>query len=368
VATLSGPGYALASNGDIVNYRAIRSELEGLGVYFNSENDGELILKYIVYAVEKENLTIPNAIKKLMTNVKGAYSTVLATNDTMYLFRDPHAIRPMAWGRREDGAVVVASESCALDILSVMQRKEMKAGGIIKVTTDGIEEFDNCAEEYRECGEAKHCVFEHIYFSRPDSHHFGEDVYSIREKIGAILAAHDDDLNPDCVVPVPDSANFIATGYAKAKKVEFSLGLIRNHYVGRTFIKPEQTIRDESVSQKFNPLPNYFKGKIVVLVDDSIVRGTTLRKLVKMVRKAGAAEIHLRIGSPQVKYSCYYGIDTPNREELIANAKTLEGIREHIGADSLKHLPIEHLEKCVKTPKEYCYACFSGNYPISLKD
>jgi amidophosphoribosyltransferase len=368
VATLSGPGFALASNGDIVNYRSIRNELEEQGVYFNSENDGELILKYIVYAVKKENLTILDAIKKLMRNVKGAYSTVLATNHALYMFRDPYAIRPMVWGIREDGAVVVASESCALDILGANDRKEMDAAGIIKVDKNGIEVFENDPHEYRTCADTKHCVFEHIYFSRPDSHHFGEDVYSIRENIGAILAAEDDDIQPDCVVPVPDSSNFIATGYAKAKKIEFNLGLIRNHYVGRTFIKPEQTIRDESVSQKFNCLPNYFKYKKVVLVDDSIVRGTTIRKIVNMIRNAGAKEIHLRIGSPQVKFSCFYGIDTPTSEELIANRKSIEEIRIHCGADSLKHLPLENLHKCVSIPKDYCYACFSGDYPIPVKD
>ncbi len=368
VATLSGPGYSLASNGDITNYRSIRQELENKGVYFNSENDGELILKYIIYAVEKEHLAIPDAIKKFMANVQGAYSTVLATNKTMYMFRDPHAIRPMVWGKRDDGTVVVASESCALDILCVDDRQEMKPGGIIKVTFDGIEVIENNPQDYRVSEDDKHCIFEHIYFSRPDSHHFGEDVYEIRERIGAKMAQSDADLNPDCVVPVPDSSNFMATGYAKEKGIEFNFGLIRNHYVGRTFIKPEQTIRDESVSQKFNTLPNYFKDKKVILVDDSIVRGTTIRKIVTMLRRAGAKEIHLRIGSPQVKNSCFYGIDTPTSEELIANRKSLEEITKHCGADSLKHIPIEDLRECVTGPNNYCYACFNGAYPIPIED
>ncbi len=363
VETLSGPSYALSSNGDIINYREIRSWLEAKGVYFASGNDGELILKYVVYHVERENYTVTNAIIELMKNVKGAFSTVLATKKEMYLFRDAYGLRPMSYGKTKDGAVVVASESCALDILYMDWIKEVNPAEIIVVNNDGITNLANNPNDFRVTKTDKHCIFEHIYFSRPDSVIFEENVYEVREKIGAIIA-EDDDIDPDVVVPVPDSSNFIALGYAKYKNKPYEMGLIRNHYVGRTFIKPEQTIRDESVYQKFNPLPNFFKGKVVTLIDDSIVRGTTLRKITKLVRKAGAKEIHLRIGSPAVKNSCYYGIDTPTREELIANSKSVDEIRKYIGADSLKYLSIEQLEEAVKKPESYCYACFNGSYPV----
>ena len=363
VETLSGPSYALSSNGDIINYNKIRSWLEDKGVYFASGNDGELILKYIVYHVERENNTVPDAIRKLMKTVKGAYSTVLATKTEMYLFRDPYGLRPMSYGKTKDGAVVVASESCALDILYMDWIKEVKPAEIIVVNDKGVTNIQNNPNDFRATKTNKHCIFEHIYFSRPDSVIFEENVFEVREKIGAIIAENDD-VDPDVVVPVPDSSNFIALGYAKYKNKPYEMGLIRNHYVGRTFIKPEQTIRDESVYQKFNPLPNFFKGKVVTLIDDSIVRGTTLHKIVKLVRNAGAKEIHLRIGSPAVKNSCYYGIDTPTREELIANNKSVDEIRKYIGSDSLKYLTIEQLEKAVEKPENYCYACFNGSYPV----
>lgn len=364
VESLYGATYALASNGDVVNYYEVKEELERKGVYFNSENDGELILKYIIYNVQAEGMSIVQAIKAMMKRIKGAYSTVLATPDKMYMIRDPYAIRPMIWGKMTNGTVIVASESCALDIIGVEHRLEVPPAGIIEVSERDIKIFDNDPNDYRFYPEERHCIFELIYFSRPDSFHFDENVYEVRKKIGAQLAVKDD-IVPDVVVPVPDSANFMAVGYANEKNCYFSMGLIRNHYVGRTFTKTNQSSRDESVSQKFSTLPNFFKGKKVVLVDDSIVRGTTIKKIVNMIRRAGAAEIHLRIGSPAVKNSCYYGIDTPNATELIANQKSVEEIRDFAGADSLRYIELEDLLKCVKTDK-YCHACFSGVYPVKL--
>ncbi|PID27476.1 MAG: amidophosphoribosyltransferase [Candidatus Cloacimonadota bacterium] len=363
VETLAGPSFCLASNGDIVNYNEVRRKLEAKGVYFASGNDGELILKFIVYYVEKENMSMIDAIHKMTATLKGAFSTVLATRTEMYLFRDPLAIRPMVYGETEDGTFVVASESCALDILGIEKKYEMEAAEIIVVNEKGRRSIKHDPNDFRQVTSDKHCIFEHIYFSRPDSFEFGEAVYDVREKIGAKLADNDK-IVADAVLPVPDSANFIALGYAKRKNIIFEMALIRNHYVGRTFIKPEQTIRDESVKQKFNTLPGFFEGKSVVMIDDSIVRGTTLRKIVKLVRKAGAREIHLRIGSPEVKNSCFYGIDTPTSQELIANQKSVEEICEYLGADSLKYLNIDDLKDCVKEPGSYCDACFTGNYPI----
>ncbi len=363
VETLSGPSYTLSSNGDIVNYEELRKKLEEKGVYFASRNDGELLLKYIVYHVEKENYCIIDSIKLLMKNVKGAYSSILATKTEMYIFRDPYGFRPLSYGKTKEGTFVVASESCALDILYMDWTKEVEPAEILLFKKNGIKSTLLDPNNFRETKTNRHCIFEHIYFSRPDSFIFGENVYKVREKIGAQLAKADD-LKPDVVVPVPDSANFIALGYAKQKGVPFELGLIRNHYVGRTFIKPDQTIRDVSVYQKFNVLPNFFDGKKVVLIDDSIVRGTTIRKLVKMIKEAGAKEVHVKLGSPPVKFSCFYGIDTPTREELIANNKSIKEIREFIGADSLKYLKIEDLRKSVSKPQDYCYACFDGKYPV----
>lgn len=368
VETLSGPCYALASNGDIVNYTQVRKALEKEKVYFKSDNDGELLVKYIAYRILHYQEKIEVAIQHLMQDIKGAYSSVLCTPTELYMFRDPLSIRPMMWGKLPDGTIVVASESCALDTLGAIDRKEVPPAGIIKVSEKGIEIFENDPNLYRSCNCEKHCIFEQIYFSRPDSFHFGENVYQVREKIGAALARQDEGLNPDLVVPVPDSSNFIGMGYANQSGRPLSLGLIRNHYIGRTFIKPEQSVRDESVRQKFNVLPHFFNGKKIVLIDDSIVRGTTIRKIVKLIKDAGATEIHLRIGSPQIKHSCYYGIDTPNAQELVANRRTLEEIREITGVDTLKHLSQSDLQSCVHCPENYCYACFDGNYPVGVPD
>ncbi len=364
VETLFGPSYALASNGDLVNYNQIRARLEAENVYFNSDNDGELLVKYLAWQIIAKNKDVVEAIRCLMKDIKGAYSCVFCTRRELFMFRDPLSIRPMIWGKNNNGDVVVASESCVLDILDVNGRSEVPAAGIIEVNADGVKIIENNPAQYRQQNHHSYCVFEHIYFSRPDSYHFGENVFEVREGIGRKLAEQDKDLEADCVVPVPDSANFMAVGYAATSGLPLSLGLIRNHYIGRTFIKPEQTIRDESVRQKFNVLPNFFKGKKVVLVDDSIVRGTTIRKIVRMIKLAGAKEIHLRIGCPPICFSCYYGIDTPHREELAANRYSLEEMKERIGVNSLKYLDMKSLRECLKEPDEYCYACFDGNYPL----
>lgn len=366
VDTLAGPSYALASNGDLVNYRQVRAMLEAEDVYFKSDNDGELLVKYLAYRILRKGDSTEEAIKHLMHEVKGAYSSVLCNREELYMFRDPHSIRPMVWGRTAEGAVVVASESCALDTLGVLDRQEVPPAGIIKVNSQGVSLLANNPSLYRSSSTEKHCIFEHIYFSRPDSCHFYEDVFRVRERIGAALAKQDRDLHPDLVVPVPDSSNFIGLGYAHESGAPLSLGLIRNHYIGRTFIKPEQEHRDEGVRQKFNVLPNFFTGKRIVLIDDSIVRGTTIGKIVKLIKEAGAAEIHLRIGSPQVRHSCYYGIDTPNAKELVANRLSLDEIRKISGVDSLKHLSMEDLRLAVSSPESYCYACFNGDYPLGV--
>ncbi|GAB4187534.1 MAG: amidophosphoribosyltransferase [Calditrichia bacterium] len=363
VETLGGPVYSVASNGDIVNYEEVTMKLRAQGVHFKSNNDGELLGRYIVYHHERMGLSITAAIRKLMKEIKGAFSTVFLTRDTLYVFRDPYGIRPLHIGEIE-GGIAVASETCALDILRAENIRAVKPGEIIAIDSNGLHSTIQDEIRFEDLKQnTYHCIFELIYFSRPDSAEFGEYVYDVRQKIGATLASYDE-FKADVVIPVPDSSNFMAIGYAQAKNIPFNFGLVRNHYVGRTFIKPNQYLRDESVRQKFNPLKDFFKDKKVVVVDDSIVRGTTLRKIVRMIRQSGAAEVHLRIGSPPVKHSCYYGIDTPTREELIANNMTLNEIRDYVGADSLKYLKIDDLKKCVATDNSYCYACFSGEYPI----
>lgn len=369
IETLSGPAYAIASNGDIVNYEAIANELRVHGVHFNSKNDGELLGRFIVFYHERRNLSVLEAIKLLMKRVKGAYSALFMTRDCLYVFRDRQGFRPLNIGIAEDGDIAVASESCAIDLMRCEDYREVEPGEIVVITPTthySVRESGDLA-----LGEPEpprhHCVFELIYFARPDSAQFNEYVYEVRHKIGARLAAYDD-FDADVAVPVPDSANFIAMGYARAKNIPYAMALIRNHYVGRTFIRPDQNTRDEGVRQKFNPLRDFFDGKKVVLVDDSIVRGTTIRKLVRMVKGAGAAEVHLRIGSPPVTHSCYYGIDTPDPATLIANRMSLDAIREHLCADSLKYLHVDDLRECVKTPRQFCYACFTGNYPLPRED
>lgn len=366
--TLFGPSHALASNGDVVNYVSMRQKLEAEGVYFNSDNDGELLLRYIAWQMQQNAFSITEAIRMTMKEVRGAYSAVFMIRDALYMFRDPLSMRPMVWGKTSDGSTVVASESCALTTLGIYSFKEVPTAGIIRVNKHGITIVENDPNLFRDIKEERHCIFEHVYFSRPDSHHFDENVYEVRQAIGAKLAERDQDLEVDLVVPVPDSSNFIGQGYANFKALPLALGLIRNHYVGRSFIKPKQTIRDESVRQKFNVLPNFFKGKKVVLVDDSIVRGTTIGKIVKLLREAEASEIHLRIGSPQVRFGCYYGIDTPDESELVANRLSIQEITSISGADSLKHISIEDLRTCVQHPSHYCYACFDGKYPLEIEN
>ena len=362
IETLGGPIYGIASNGDVVNYTEIATWLRSKGVHLSSGNDGELLGRFLVYHIERQGLTIPQAIRLLMKKMRGAYSSLFLTPNSLYIFRDEHGFRPLFIAEVGED-IAVASETCALDILRPDKVREVFPGEIIQVAEGKVVSAQKSQELFERSSNLHQCVFELIYFARPDSSQFNEYVYDVRQKIGAKLAGYDN-FNADVVMPVPDSANFIALGYANAKQIPFNFGLIRNHYVGRTFIRPNQYLRDESGRQKFNPLKDFFNDKSVVVVDDSIVRGTTLRKIVRMIRGAGAREVHLRIGSPPVKHPCYYGIDTPTGEELIANNLSQDDIRQYIEADSLKYLEIEDLRDCVKQPQNYCYACFNGNYPV----
>lgn len=364
-----GPIMAIASNGDIINYGDLRARLEREGVVFKSDNDAELIGRMIAMYHVKERLVIEDAIARVQRELKGAFSTVLMFRDCLYAFRDPHGFRPFAMGHLShagDGeppseGTVFASESCGFGIIDARFLREVKPGEILR-----LEKGRPVASVGHAPLRPRHCVFELIYFSRPDSIVFGEPVWQARQRIGAWIAGKDGALpNGDDLVamPVPDSSNFIALGYAKAKGAEFGIGLLRNHYVGRTFIKPTQASRDEGVKQKFNPLPDFFPGKRVVLIDDSIVRGTSLRKLVHMLRRAGAKEIHVRIGSPKVVGPCFYGIDTPTAGELIANRMSEEEIRTFLGADSIRWLDTADFESLLPGRRQdFCTACFDLDY------
>lgn len=364
-----GPIMAIASNGDLINYGELRARMEAEGVVFKSDNDAELIGRLIALCHVRDGKTIEAAIAQAQVELKGAFSTVLMVRDRLYAFRDPHGFRPMVMGHlthEGDGpapsnGTVFSSESCGFGIIGARLLREVQPGEILR-----LEPGQPLVSVAHAPLQPRHCVFELIYFSRPDSSHFGETVYQTRERIGACMAAKDGALpnGSDLVVmPVPDSSNFIALGYAKAKGAEFGMGLLRNHYVGRTFIKPTQASRDEGVKQKFNPLPDFFPGKRVVLIDDSIVRGTSLRKLVRMVRSAGAREIHVRIGSPKVIGPCFYGIDTPTREELIANRMSEAEITEYLGADSLRWLEVADFEPLLAGRRSaFCTACFDLDY------
>lgn len=363
-----GPIMAISSNGDLINYGELRTRLEAEGVTFKSDNDAELIGRLIAMYHVRERLSIEDSIARAQDELKGAFSTLLMWRDRLYAFRDPHGFRPFVMGHLDwngKGAqpsegTVFSSESCGFGIIGATLVREVKPGEILRL------EKGKAVETVRHAPKRpRHCVFELIYFSRPDSINFGESVYQARERIGACLAGKDGGLSNEnlVVMPVPDSSNFVALGYAKAKGAEFGMGLLRNHYVGRTFIKPTQQARDEGVKQKFNPLPDFFPGKRVVLVDDSIVRGTSLRKIVAMIRKAGAAEVHVRIGSPAVIGPCFYGIDTPTREELIANRMSVAEIRSYLGADSLSYLELGDFEGLLKERRpDFCTACFDLDY------
>ncbi len=367
--TLEGTIFSFASNGDITNYPTIKNELEKKGVRLKSENDGELILRFIAFEHKENKLSVIDSIKKMMGNIKGAFSSVLISRDEMWAFRDPYGIRPYSFGKTENG-YAFASESKALDILRAKDIKEVNPGEIIHVSKNGIKRHETDTLSLRNGRKTcAHCVFEPVYFSMPDSNQFGLSVYEARKKMGAHLASYDKDLKIDVVISVPDSSNVQALGYAQSRNIPFEIALIRNHYVGRTFIKPDQAGRDESVKQKFNPIKSRIEGKRIILVDDSIVRGTTMRKIAGMIRGAGAKEIHLRIASPPVKFPCFYGLDTSTTKELIANAKPPEQLRDFLKVDSLKYIRQADLSKSVNNKdNNFCFACFDGKYPIELID
>lgn len=346
----------VAHNGNLVNYQTLRAELEENGSIFGTSSDTEVVLHLI--AISKQRpffLRIVEACEKL----KGAYSMVFLTEDKLVAVRDPFGFRPLVMGKRSNGAIVFASETCALDLIEAKYEREVHPGEVLIVDKDGIQSL--CLMPHPE---PKSCIFEHIYFSLPNSVVFGKSVYESRRRFGEILAT-ESPVDCDVVIAVPDSGVVAAIGYANKAGVPFQQGLIRSHYVGRTFIEPSQRIRDFGVKLKLSPVRAVLEGKRVVVVDDSIVRGTTSSKIVRLLKEAGAKEVHMRIASPPIIASCYYGVDTPCPEELISNRMSVEEIRDFIGSDSLAFLEIDSLKKMLAGDSgNFCYACFSGNYPV----
>jgi amidophosphoribosyltransferase len=365
-ADLDFGGFAVAHNGNLTNAQTIRRDLVQRGALYQSTSDTEIILHLVALSKAK---TIHDRIIDALNQVKGAYSLVISTNDSLIGVRDPLGIRPLVLGELH-GGYILASESCALDIIGADYVREIKAGEMVTINKGGITSsfpFTKAAPRF--------CIFEYIYFARPDSFMENRSVYETRKQIGMELARENPVAGANIVVPVPDSGVPAAIGYAQQSGVPFELGIIRNHYVGRTFIEPTDTIRHLGVKLKHNANRAYLKDKIVVLVDDSIVRGTTSRKIVDMVRGAGAREVHMRISSPPTAHSCFYGIDTPSSEELLAHTKSVDEICKFIGADSLAYISIDGLYKAVGEAKgrdganpQFCDACFTGDYAVELTD
>ncbi len=352
---------AVAHNGNLTNAIELRRELDAGGSIFQATSDTEVILHLIARSRER---SLAAALREALLQVEGAYSLLVLSHDQLIVVRDPRGFRPLALGRLEyDGksCPVFASETCALDLIGATYDGEVEPGEMVIVSGAGVTRERFAPEQPR-----SHCVFEHVYFSRPDSTVFGRSVQESREMLGRRLA-RECPADADLVVPVPDSGVAAAIGYAAESGIPYRMGLIRNHYVGRTFIEPSQAIRDFGVKLKLNPVRSLIEGKRVVLVDDSIVRGTTSKKIVRMVRQAGAREVHLRISCPPTISPCYYGVDTPTKGELIASSHSVEEIREFVEADSLGYLSMEGLQAAVKdTAGRFCYACYTANYPTDL--
>ena len=356
-ATGRGP-LALAHNGNLVNAREIRRRLEESGSLFTTTSDSEVFLHLVA---RSRASTLTGAIAEALSEVHGAYSLLILSREGIFAMRDPNGIRPLSLGRR-DGSSVVASETCAFDLIGARFERDVEPGEIVRLTPEGFESHRFAFPK------ATPCVFEHVYFSRPDSRVFGKSVAASREAFGAKLA-REHPVVADVVVPVPDSGLYAALGFSRESGIPFGLGLVRNHYVGRTFIEPKQSIRHFGVKVKLNPVRDVVSGKRVVMVDDSIVRGTTSRKIVKMLREAGAREVHVRISSPPTAHSCHYGIDTPTRRELIAATSSVEDIRQFIEADSLGYLSTEGMLEAFGRPLQAtCTACFTGIYPVAIEE
>jgi len=350
---------SVAHNGNLINAQYIKDQLEAYGSIFHTTSDTEVLVHLIAGS---KYPTFPDRIVDALSRVKGAYSILFMNEKEMIAVRDPRGIRPLVLGKTDE-AYVVASETCAFDLIEAEYLRETEPGEMLIINNEGASSSFPFARKER-----KACIFEHVYFSRPDSVIFGNTVNTVRKNFGRALA-REHPVEADVVVPVPDSGMPPSLGYAEESGIPFELALIRNHYVGRTFIEPEHAIRHFGVKLKLNPVRQALEGKRVILVDDSIVRGTTSRKIIKMVRDAGAREVHMRVSSPPTTHPCFYGIDTPTRKELIASSHTVEDIRRYITADTLGYLSVEKMMDAVPDADDgYCLACFTGRYAIRFPE
>ncbi len=350
---------ALAHNGNLINADELRRKLISEGAIFGTASDTEVILHLL--ARGSKNVMLVETVISALRQVRGAYSLLIMFDDRLYAVRDPNGVRPLCLGSL-NGSFVVASETCAFDLIGAKYERDIEPGEVLEISGTGE------TKSYFPFGMVKEspCIFEYIYFARPDSRVFGRNVYPIRKSMGEELFK-EAPVKADLVIPVPDSGVPAALGYSQASGIPFEFGLIRNHYIGRTFIEPQQSIRDFGVKIKLNANSDLLKGKSIVVIDDSIVRGTTSRKLVKMLRQAGAREVHLRISAPPTKDPCFYGIDTPEKDKLIAAHNTIEEIEAYLGVDSLAYLSLEGLYRAVNGSQgRFCDACFTGKYPIGM--
>jgi amidophosphoribosyltransferase len=360
VANYRGGPLSLAHNGNLTNASAIRRELVARGAIFQTSSDSEVI----VHLIARSEAADPEGqIREALNQVEGAYSLVISVGRSLFCAVDPNGFRPLSLGRLGDG-VVAASETCALDLVGASVLRELGPGSFVEITDGQIRDLAPLGR----APIAHRCVFELVYFARPDSTVFGESVDRVRRELGRQLAKEHPAPGADVVFSVPDSANMMALGFADESGLKLEHGLIRNHYIGRTFINPTQALRLAKVKIKFNPVRHVIAGRSVVVVDDSLVRGTTSKELVQMIRGAGAREVHLRLGSPPIVGPCHYGIDTPTREELIAATHSEDEIREFLGVDSLGYLSLDGMLRAAGRGNSFCHACFSGQYPIAPVD
>ncbi|MFA5500528.1 MAG: amidophosphoribosyltransferase [Candidatus Omnitrophota bacterium] len=348
---------AVAHNGNLTNSVALRNELEDSGSILQTTMDSELIVHFLV----RDQLNnYRQKIVPILSKMEGAYSFVLLLNDAIYATRDPYGFRPLCIGKI-DNAYVVASETCALDMIGATYVRDVEPGEVVIIDKNGLTSL-------KQPPSPRHsfCIFEYIYFARPDSNIFTKSVYLARKSLGRALAK-EYPTSADCVMPIPDSGNYAALGYSEASGIPLEMAYVRNHYIGRTFIQPSQLIRDFKVKVKLNPIKDVLKGKRIIIVEDSIVRGTTSRSRVRSLREAGAAEIHMRVSCPPLISPCFYGIDFPTKKELIASNHSIDEIKEFIGVDSLKYLSLEGMLNSMMLPKEeFCTACFTGKYPTTI--
>lgn len=351
---------SIAHNGNLVNLSKTRKKLQKSGAIFQTTTDTEIIIHLLARKTES---TLSERIASTMREIEGAFSIIIISKEGLHVARDPKGIRPLCFGKLDE-TIIIASETCALDLLGAQYIRDVNPGELLTINNEGMQSIQFTTPEKK-----SHCIFEYIYFSRPDSQIFGDNVDKMRRKFGKTLAEESPMESADIVISVPDSSNTCAMGYASNSKTKYEIGLIRNHYVGRTFIFPNQRLRDLNVRLKFNTVKGVLENREVVIVDDSIVRGTTLRKLSKLLKEAGVKKIHVRISSPPVRYPCHYGMDFPTYDELAANKHSVKELAEKIEVDTLEYLSLDGLLDSVSLDKEdFCTACFSGEYPIEIKD